>query len=66
MTDVFLGPKRYVQRPGVLAEVGSWLKPFGRRPMVLGDELVLAIVRPLLERGLRAAGMSPCSFLSRW
>lgn len=59
MTDLFLGPKRYVQRPGALAEAGSLLKPFGRRPMILGDETVLAIVRPDLEKDLPTAGLDP-------
>lgn len=58
MTDLFSGPKRYVQRPGALAEAGIWLKAFGRRPMVLGDALVLALVRPALEQNLPAAGLS--------
>jgi len=59
MIDIFLGPKRYIQREGVLAEVENYLQPFGRRPMVLGDDLVFSIVRPILEERLRAAGLSP-------
>jgi glycerol dehydrogenase len=59
MTDIFLGPKRYIQRPGVLAEAGTLLKAFGHRPMILGDELVLSIVRPTLDLHLPAAGLSP-------
>ena len=39
MTDIFLGPKRYVQRSGVLADAGAELKAFGRRPMILADDL---------------------------
>jgi hypothetical protein len=30
MAIFFLGPKRYAQRPGVLAEAGVELKTFGR------------------------------------
>ena len=60
MTDIFLGPKRYVQRPGALAEAGTELKAFGHRPMILGDELVLSILRPVLESALRSAGLSAC------
>lgn len=59
MTDLFLGPKRYVQRPGALTEAGPLLKPFGRRPMILGDETVLSIVRPFLEKELPSAGLDP-------
>jgi glycerol dehydrogenase len=60
MTDIFLGPKRYVQRPGALGEAGAELKAFGRRPMILADELVDSILRPALERTLPSAGLTPC------
>jgi glycerol dehydrogenase len=57
--DIFLGPKQYIQREGLLGEAGNYLKPFGRRPMVLGDELVFSIIRPTLEDRLKSAGLSP-------
>ena len=60
MTDIFLGPKRYVQRPGALAGAGAELKAFGRRPMILGDDLVFSILRPVLENDLRSNGLSAC------
>jgi len=60
MTDIFLGPKRYIQRSGLLAEAGSLLRAFGRRPMFLCDELVLSILRPRLEDPLLSAGLTPC------
>ncbi len=56
--DIFLGPKQYVQREGVLAEAENHLKVFGRRPLILADELVLGIVRPILERRLQDAGLA--------
>ena len=59
MVDVFLGPKQYIQREGILAEAGIYLKRMGRRPLVLGDELVFSLVRPTLEDRLAAAGLSP-------
>jgi len=59
MIDIFLGPKQYIQREGVLSEAAKYLKPFGKRPLILGDDLVLSIVRPLLEDQLRQAGFSP-------
>ena len=37
MTDIFLGPKRYVQKPGALDEASRHLAPLGRRPAVLAD-----------------------------
>ena len=59
MIDIFLGPRRYIQREGILAEAANYFQPFGRRPMVLGDDLVLSIVRPILEDRLSGAGFSP-------
>jgi len=59
MVDIFLGPKQYIQREGLLTESGIHLKRMGRRPLVLGDELVLSIVRPTLEDRLAAEGLSP-------
>jgi glycerol dehydrogenase len=56
--DIFLGAKQYIQREGLLGEAGNYLKPFGRRPMVLGDELVFSIIRPVLEDRLKSAGLS--------
>ncbi len=48
------------KRPGILADTGAELKAFGRRPLLLGDELVLSILRPVLENHLRSAGLSAC------
>jgi glycerol dehydrogenase len=59
MIDIFVGCKQYIQREGVLGEAGDFLKVFGRRPMVLGDDLVLSLIRPTLEDRLQAAGLSP-------
>jgi glycerol dehydrogenase len=59
MTDIFLGPKRYVQRPGALADAGAELKVFGRRPLILADDIVRAILRPALADALPAAGLAP-------
>jgi glycerol dehydrogenase len=59
MIDIFLGPKQYIQQEGLLSETAKYLKPYGKRPFILGDSLVLSIVRPLLEDQLRRAGLSP-------
>ena len=59
MIDIFVGCKQYIQREGILAEAGDLLKSLGRRPLVLGDELVLSIVRPTLEDRMAAVGLSP-------
>ena len=59
MIDIFVGCKQYIQREGILAEAGNFLKASGDVPLVLGDDLVLSIVRPTLEDRLTAAGFSP-------
>lgn len=59
MTDIFLAPKQYIQAEGILAQSGKYLQPFGRRPLILGDSLVVSILRPALEGQLAAAGLRP-------
>ena len=63
MIDIFLGPKQYIQREGLLREAANYLRPFGKRPLILVDSLVLSIVRPLLEDQLVKAGLSPAFVL---
>ncbi len=50
MIDIFLSPKRYVQKPGLLDELADFLPEFGRRPMILADETVHAIIAPHFDR----------------
>ncbi len=59
MISIFLGPKQYVQKDGALEEAGKALAPFGRRPLILSDATVSAIIQPTLEKQLGAAGLSP-------
>jgi len=59
MIDIFLSPRQYIQKEGIISEAGTLFKPFGRRPLVLGDSLVLGIIRPGIELCLREAGLSP-------
>lgn len=63
MIDIFVGPKRYIQRPGIIKEAGSYLAPFGQRPLILGDELVLSLIRPLLEPQMALVGLHPTFIL---
>lgn len=63
MIDIFLGPKQYIQRGGILKEAGNYLAPFGRRPLILGDELVLSLLRPELEPQMAMAGLAPSFIL---
>jgi len=58
MTDIYLAPRHYIQREGVLEEAGKLVKDFGGRPLVLGDELVFSIIRPVLEDRFAQSGMA--------
>jgi len=58
MTDIFLAPRRYIQREGILEEAGKFVENFGKRPLVLGDELVFSIIRPVLEVRFAQAGLA--------
>ena len=59
MIDIFLSPRQYIQKEGIINEAGKLSKPFGRRPLVLGDSLVLGLIRSGIESRLREAGLSP-------
>jgi glycerol dehydrogenase len=59
MTSIFMAPRQYIQREGVLLEAETYLREFGRRPLILGDSLVFSIIRPTLESRLSTAGMTP-------
>ncbi len=59
MIDIFLSPKRYIQKPGALADVGAYLPDVGRRPMVLSDALVHALIAPHFDRSRFPSGFSP-------
>ncbi|MGB9699531.1 MAG: iron-containing alcohol dehydrogenase [Thermodesulfobacteriota bacterium] len=63
MIDIFLGPKRYIQRAGIIKEAAEYLAAFGRRPMILADELVTALIRPELEPQMAKAGLAPSFIL---
>src|SRR5512147_752021 len=63
MVNIFVGPRQYIQQEGLLAEAAKHLQPFGKRPFILGDSLVLSLLRPVLEDQLRQAGFSPSFIL---
>lgn len=63
MGDLYLSPQHYRQQGGILNEAGTACKEFGRRPLVLGDAVVLAMIRPALEAQFAAAGLSPSFIL---
>src|SRR4030042_1995288 len=59
MPDIFLAPRQYVQRHGILQEAGKYFQTFGRPPMIRGDSLVLAILPPILKDPIAEAGLFP-------
>jgi glycerol dehydrogenase len=59
MGDLYLSPQQYRQQEGILHDAGIACKRFGGRPLVLGDSIVLPILRPGLEARFTAAGLSP-------
>ncbi len=59
MIDIFLGPKQYIQRAGIIKEAAEYLAVFGRRPLILADDLVMALIRPELEPQMAKAGLVP-------
>ncbi len=59
MEDLFLGPKRYVQKPGALTEAAGAIRAFGRRPLILADETVEAIVAPPIRTASPSIGLEP-------
>ncbi len=59
MIDLYLAPRHYVQQEGVLSRSGSHIKSYSRRPLVLGDGLVLSLCQSSLENTLEEAGANP-------
>ncbi|MGL4941653.1 MAG: glycerol dehydrogenase [Thermoguttaceae bacterium] len=57
MKTILICPRKYVQGPGVLAELGEFLKPLGKRPLVLWDRSLKSIVGETVTASLAAAGM---------
>src|SRR3972149_5137033 len=58
MSVIFLAPARYIQGEGIREEAGNYVKNIGTRPLVLGDELVFSIIRPVLESRFDRAGLA--------
>ena len=56
---LFAGPLRYLQGPGALEELGELLAPYGPRPAVVTDAVVLDLIGDRLERILSASGLTP-------
>jgi glycerol dehydrogenase len=59
MADLYFSPQHYRQQEGIRKEAGIACKRCGSRPLVLGDSVVLDILRPDLEFQFAAANLSP-------
>ncbi len=57
MKSVLIAPRKYVQGRGVLGELGEYLKPMGKKALVLWDECVKGIVGDTVAASLAAAGI---------
>jgi glycerol dehydrogenase len=57
--SVLIAPHKYVQGRGILKELGNYLKPLGRRPLLLWDECVKGIVGKTVLESLGQAGVEP-------
>lgn len=51
------GPLRYVQGPGVLADLGRYASPLGRKALVIADGFVQDTMQPGIEKSLGEAGV---------
>jgi len=54
MKKILVTPRRYIQGPGVMAELGQIVKPLGDKALLLWDELVRGIVSETVHETLRS------------
>ncbi|MDR0328973.1 MAG: glycerol dehydrogenase [Planctomycetaceae bacterium] len=57
MRKTLLAPRRYVQGPHVLAELGDLLKPLGTKALVLWDEPLKGLVGETVRQSLQKSGI---------
>jgi len=57
MKKVFIAPRKYVQGRGVLREIGQFLAALGKKPLLLWDARVKALVGPTILTSLKEAGL---------
>ncbi len=64
MRKMLATPRRYIQGPGVMAELGQVVKPLGDRALVLWDELVCRVVSATVRESLssKSIGVEECIF----
>ena len=57
MKKVFIAPRKYVQGRGVIAEIGTYLKLLGKKPVVLWDAVVKNLVSSTVQTSCQEAGL---------
>ena len=53
--QILIGPKKYVQGRGVMAEAGKYVADLGKDAVVIADGEVWGLVGPALERSFKDA-----------
>lgn len=61
-TRILAAPSRYVQGPGVLAELGTWIAKLGSTPLILAGETTWKLTQQTVTASFEAAGL-PCNRL---
>ena len=61
MRKILIAPARYVQGPGVLADIGNQMKAMGKKALVMGGKTALAEAGSAIASSLEAAGIE-CVF----
>jgi glycerol dehydrogenase len=62
MIKVFIAPRRYVQGVGVLAEIGKYIAPLGKRALIAWGPVVYAKFGAQVEKSLKDYGVEPVPF----
>ena len=57
MKRTLICPRKYVQGPNLLAELGDLLKPLGKKPLILWDGCLKDIVGSTVRESLKKSGM---------
>jgi glycerol dehydrogenase len=62
MVKVFIAPRRYVQGVGVLADIGKYITPLGKRALVAWGPVVSEKFGALVEKSLKDHGIESVAF----
>jgi glycerol dehydrogenase len=63
MKTILIAPRKYVQGRGVLAEAGGYVRPLGKKPLVLWDACVKELVGETVLTSLKEAGLETVEVL---